>query len=96
MTCMTAGFATERNYQVFKDLFKITQMVTVMQSSYQNIILDDCNMFLYSRNMISKDVQIDRKYRSVAGQILNVCRANVESKLGKSGKNKLKNKKYVR
>ena len=23
------------------------------------------------------------KYRSVAGQILNVCRANVESKLGK-------------
>jgi hypothetical protein len=33
-----------RNYQVFKDLFKITQVVTVMQSSYQNIILDDCNI----------------------------------------------------
>ena len=58
-----------RNYQVFKDLFKITQMVTGMQSSYQNIILDDCNIFLYSRTNISKDVQIE---------ISISCRANFE------------------
>jgi hypothetical protein len=48
-----------RNYQVFKDLFKITQVEAIMQSSYQNIILDDCNIFLYSRTNISKDVQIE-------------------------------------
>ena len=75
-----------RNYQVFKDLFKITQVVAVMQSSYQNIILFDCNIFLYSRTNTSKDVQIEISIVSVAGQILNVCRGNVESKLGKSGK----------